>query len=147
MIDTVWLWGGLGLLLLSVEMALGTFDILWFGVAAICLAVIMWLFPNTPLAIQFTIFTILSFTTLAIWRIYYKKNETHSRVGQSQGQEIGRVGTVIEACSPKSNGKIRFTQGLMGDREWSAVSNEELEVGSEAEVIAVEGNTLRIKAV
>ncbi len=147
MIDTVWLWGGLGLLLLSVEMALGTFDILWFGVAAICLAVIMWLFPNTPLAIQFTIFTILSFTTLAIWRIYYKKNETHSRVGQSQGQEIGRVGTVIEACSPKNNGKIRFTQGLMGDREWSAVSNEELEVGSEAEVIAVEGNTLRIKAI
>ncbi len=147
MIEAMWVWGALGLILLSVEMAIGTFDILWFGVAAIFVAVMMWLFPNTPQAIQYTIFAALSLTSLAVWRLYYKKTETHSRVGQSQGLEIGRTGTVIEACSQHQNGKIRFSQGLMGAREWTAVSDQEIAVGTEATVIAVEGNALRINAV
>ena len=147
MIEAMWVWGSLGLILLSIEMAIGTFDILWFGIAAICVAVMMWLFPTTPHAIQYTIFAALSLTSLAIWRLYYKKTETHSRVGQSQGLEIGRIGTVIEACSPHQNGKILFSQGLMGAREWTAISNEELAIGTEAKVVAVEGNALRINAV
>lgn len=147
MIDAIWVWGALGLILLSVEMAIGTFDILWFGVAALCVAVTVWLFPNMPQSIQFIMFAIISLSSLAVWRLYYKKNETHSRVGQAQGQEIGRIGTVIETCGPNQNGKIRFGQGLMGAREWSAVSNELINTGTEAEVVAVEGNALRIKAV
>jgi inner membrane protein len=147
MIEAIWVWGALGLILLSIEIAIGTFDILWFGIAALCVAVAMWLFPNMPQASQFIMFAFISLSTLAIWRLHYKKNETHSRVGQAQGQEIGRVGTVIEVCGPNQNGKIRFVQGLMGDREWSAVSNEVINVGTEAEVVAVEGNALRIKAV
>lgn len=147
MIDAIWVWGALGLILLSVEMAIGTFDILWFGVAALCVAITVWLFPNMPQSIQFIMFAIISLSSLAVWRLYYKKNETHSRTGQAQGPEIGRVGTVIETCGPNQNGKIRFGQGLMGAREWSAVSNELINTGTEAEVVAVEGNALRIKAV
>ncbi len=35
----------------------------------------------------------------------------------------------------------------MGAREWTAVSDEAIKAGTEASVIAVEGNALRIKAV
>jgi hypothetical protein len=45
------------------------------------------------------------------------------------------------------NGKIRFTQGLMGSREWSAVSIHTIEAGTQAKVVAVEGNALRIEAI
>lgn len=147
MIEAVWVWGALGLILLSVEMAIGTFDILWFGIAALCVSFVMWLFPNMPHAAQFVMFAVISLTSLAIWRFHYKKTETHSRVGQAQGQEIGRVGTIIKACGPNQNGKVRFTQGLMGDREWTAISDEVINEGIKATVIAVEGNALRIKAV
>lgn len=147
MIDAIWVWGAFGLILLSLELAIGTFEVFWFGVAAICVAIAVWLFPNMPLATQFIMFALISLSALTIWRLYYKKNETHSRVGQAQGQEIGRVGTVIEFCGPNQSGKIRFAQGLMGDRVWAAVSNELINAGTEAEVVAVEGNALRIKAV
>lgn len=146
-IEPIWLWAILGVVLLSVEMAVGTFDILWFGIASFCVAIAMWLFPGISSATQFFIFAALSLISLAIWRTHYKKNEKHHRVGQAQGQEIGRIGTVVSTCSAVQNGKIRFTQGLMGDREWTAVSNEEISKGAEAEVVAVEGNTLRIKSV
>jgi membrane protein implicated in regulation of membrane protease activity len=92
-------------------------------------------------------FAVLSFSSLAIWKLNYKKTETHSRVGQAQGEEIGRTGTVIVACSPSANGKISFTQGLMGSREWPAIADETIEAGSDAIVVAVEGNALRIKKI
>lgn len=148
MIEPVWFWAAFGIILLTVEMTLvGTLDVLWFGIAALCVALAIWLFPNMPHAAQFMMFAVLALGSLAIWRLYYKKNETHSRIGQSQGEEIGRVGKVIEQCGPSQTGRIQFTQGLMGDREWTAVSNESIEVGTEASVIAVEGNALRIKAI
>jgi membrane protein implicated in regulation of membrane protease activity len=89
-------------------------------------------------------FAALSLGSLAIWRLNYKKTSTNSRIGQSQGEEIGRIGTVIETCSASKSGKISFTQGVMGSREWVAISNETIEIGSNAKVVAVEGNELRI---
>ena len=147
MINAMWAWGVIGLVLLAVEMATGTFYILWFGISALSVAIAMWMFPEIPRAMQFAMFAALSISSLAIWKLNYKKHETHSRVGQAQGEEIGRIGTVIEACGPSQNGKIRFTQGLMGSREWAAISDEEIEVGCDATVMAVEGNELRIKKV
>lgn len=145
MIEPMWIWGVLGVLLLAAEIAItGTLFTLWFSISALCVAVMLLLFPDTSYAVQFTVFAVLSLGSLAIWRRYYKKTDTDYRVGQSQGEEIGRIGTVIEATGPTKNGTIRFTQGLMGSKEWAAVSDEPIEVGSNATVLAVEGNSLRI---
>ncbi|NOT15794.1 MAG: NfeD family protein [Methylotenera sp.] len=143
--DAMWVWGAIGLILLAVEMATGTFYVLWFGVAALCVSAVTWLLPELSSAIQILLFAALSLGALAVWKKFYKKVEAHSRVGQSQGEEIGRIGTVIKTSSPSKNGVIRFTQGLMGSREWATVSNETIEAGNHATVIAVEGNALRIQ--
>lgn len=145
MIEATWIWAILGTILIALEiLAIGTLYALWFGIAAICLAIATWLFPNIPYAIQLIIFAILSLGSLAIWRRYYKRTDANSPIGQSQGEEIGRIGTVVETTSPAQNGLIRFTQGLMGSREWTAVSDEVIEINSQAKVVAVEGNALRI---
>jgi len=145
MIEPMWVWAVLGIVLLAAEiMITGTLYTLWFSISALCVAMMLWLFPDTSYAVQFTVFAILSLGSLAIWRRHYKKTDTSYRVGQAQGEEIGRVGVVTEATSPAQNGAIRFTQGLMGSREWVAVSDELIEAGSNATVVAVEGNSLRI---
>ena len=146
MLNAIWIWAPLGLVLLAVEMATGTFYVLWFVISALSVAIVMWMFPNIPQAMQFAMFATLSISSLAIWKLNYKKHETHTRVGQAKGEEIGLIGTVIEACNANQNGKIGFTQGLMGAREWAAVSNEIIEEGVEERVVAVEGNQLRIQA-
>lgn len=145
MIEPMWVWAVLGIVLLAAEiMITGTLYTLWFSISALCVAMMLWLFPDTSYAVQFTVFAILSLGSLAIWRRHYKKTDTSYRVGQAQGEEIGRIGVVTEATSPAQNGTIRFTQGLMGSREWVAVSDELIEAGSNATVVAVEGNSLRI---
>ena len=147
MLDAMWIWGAIGLILLAAEMATGTVYLLWFGISALSVAIAVWMFPNIALALQFVMFAALSISSLAIWKLNYKKTETHSRVGQAQGEEIGRVGEVTKACGPNQTGTISFTQGLMGSREWPAIANESIEAGSDAAVVAVEGNTLRVKII
>lgn len=145
--ETEWIWAAVGLVLLALEMATGTFYILWFGVAALCLAVLTHFLPTLLVAYQLVIYAILSLGSLWWWKKHEKKIQVNARVGQAQGEEIGRTGVMINACSSKQNGMIRFTQGLMGSREWVAVSNMEIAEGEEARVVAVEGNTLRVEKI
>lgn len=142
--QAMWVWGAIGLILLAAEMATGTFYVLWFGIAALIVAILAWLMPEISISMQLILFAIISIGTLFIWRTYYRKIETHSRVGQAQGEEIGRIGTIIESVSASQNGRIQFAQGVMGSREWVAVANESIEVGRQAVVVAVEGNALRV---
>ncbi len=146
MLEPVWAWGVLGLVLLAIELATGTFYVLWFGVAGLCMSLIVSLFPNIPHAYQYLIFAVLSIASLSLWKATYKPKPA-LKVGQSQGEEIGRVGTIIVTAGPRQNGRIQFTQGLMGSREWTALSEVLIEEGSEAEVVSVEGNSLRVRKV
>lgn len=145
MLEPVWIWGILGLILLAAEMATGTFYLLWFGIAALCMSVALAVLPLMPAAVQLFLFGVLSLGSLAIWKINYKKTSPHLRVGQSQGEEIGRIGTITETVSARHNGRISFAQGVMGSREWTAIADEEIEAGMDAVIVGVEGNALRVK--
>ena len=144
MLEPIWAWGILGLILLAIEMSTGTFYILWFAVAALMMTVAVGLFPAMLVAIQLFLFAVLSLGSLAIWKLTYKKTPP-LRVGQSHGDEIGRVGTITEAVSARQNGKIMFAQGVMGSREWTAIADEDIEAGTDAIIIAIEGNALRVQ--
>ena len=143
--EPVWMWGILGLTLLAAEILSGTFYMLWFGIAALIVAALLWLFPAMPLALQLLLYSFLSLGSLFIWRRHYKKSSPESRVGQSQGYEIGRVGIVVKTIDTVQNGRIQFAQGVMGSREWDAVSDETIEAGSHAIIVAIEGNSLRVR--
>lgn len=143
--ETMWSWGILGLILLAIEMLTGTFYILWFGIAALCVGVALLVLPSLPASMQLAMFAALSLSSLAIWKLHYKKTATNLRVGQSQGDEIGRVGTITDPVSPKRNGRISFAQGVMGSREWAAIADEDIETGAEAVILKIEGNALRVQ--
>lgn len=145
MFEPIWAWGILGLILIAIEMATGTFYILWFGISALCMSAALLLFPGMSPVMQIFTFSALSLSSVAIWKLHYQNTGPDLRIGQSQGDELGRIGTIIEPVSSKQNGRIQFTQGVMGSREWVAISDEALEAGSDAMVVGVEGNALRVK--
>lgn len=145
MVQAVWLWAILGLILLSVEMLSGTFYILWFGIAALCVALMLVVFPDVSLAVQLFAFASLSVLSLALWRRSYVPEQPKSRVGQAQDDTIGKVGRMTAAVSPEQNGTISFTVPVMGSREWTAISDQTIEAGEQAQVVAVVGNYLRVR--
>ena len=144
MLEPLWIWGILGLALIALEMLTGTLYILWFGIAALGLALLTYLFPALGTAWQLLIFAVFSLGSLAIWKQLYRREHDDSSIGQSRGEEIGRTGIITEPVSPRHNGRIEFAQGVLGSRQWVAIANEEIEAGVEAAIVAVEGNRLRV---
>jgi inner membrane protein len=140
---TLWWWCGLGLVLLCMEMLLGTLYLLWLGIAALVMAMLCAFFSEMPLALQALNYAVLSALALAVMRKLEKRKPV-LRVGQAQGEEIGREGIVIVAISPLQPGKIRFSQGVLGSREWVAYANIDIAEQQAAKVVAVEGNSLRV---
>lgn len=140
---TLWWWCGLGLGLLCAEMLLGTVYLLWLGIAALVMAALCAVWMEMPLALQALNYAVLAAAALAVMR-NIEKRKPALRVGQAQGEEIGREGQVIVAISPAQPGKIRFSQGVMGSREWVAYADVAIGEQQMARVVAVEGNALRV---
>lgn len=145
MLQPIWAWAILGLVLLSVEMLSGTFYILWFGISALCVALLLAAYPAAPIALQLLVFSVLSLVTLGIWRTKYRKQGPAPRVGQAQDDTVGRTGRITEPVSREQQGKIVFTIPVMGSREWVAVADESIAAGEEAVVTRIEGNYLRVQ--
>ncbi len=141
----LWLWMALGLLLLCLEMATGTLYLLWLGIAALLMALVAWAFPTLSVAMQAFNFAWLSAFSLLAWRKREKRTPS-ARVGQSQGEEIGRQGLVTVAIAPQQPGKVRFEPAVMGSKEWTAYADTVLEAGQTVILVAVEGNSLRVAA-
>lgn len=145
MLEPAWMWAILGLLLLAAEMLSGTFYILWFGVASLCVALMLFLWPATSMPMQLLAFSMLSLSSLALWRIKYGKQMPQLRIGQSHGDAIDQIGKVTATVSPQQLGRMVFTLPVMGSREWVIVSDDTIEDGHEAVIIGIEGNYLRVK--
>lgn len=144
-LEMFWVWGIIGLTLLGLEMLTGTLYVLWFAVAALLLSLLVWLWPWLTVTWQLFAYALISIGSLLLYRHFYNKHDPNLKIGQSQGDEIGTVGTVVDTITPQQAGRIKFAQGVMGSREWVAVSDEAIEAGTQAAIIAIEGNTLRVK--
>lgn len=141
----IWWWAILGLALLTLELLSVSFFFLWFGIAALCMALLLAIFP-LPLAAQLFGFAVLSVVSLLLGRRRFNRSQPELRIGQAHDETIGQVGRLTAAVSPEQKGMIVFTVPVMGSREWTAISEESLDSGSQAEVVAIVGNYLRVRA-
>jgi len=141
----IWIWAILGLVLLSIELLTGTFYILWFGISALIVALVLAIYPDASHSAQLLIFSVMSLSTLAVWRHRYKTQQPGSRIGQSSDDTIGKTGLITTEVSRTHNGTISFTVPVMSSREWTVISEETIASGEEAEVVSIEGNYLRVK--
>ena len=74
-------------------------------------------------------------------------NKNKENKNKFSGFKHGKVGIIIETTSQRVIGKIKFTTGYMGNKEWLAVSDKLIQVGEQAEVTAINGSILVIKKI
>ncbi|CAI2505330.1 Inner membrane protein ybbJ [Serratia ficaria] len=139
-------WLSLGGVLLAAEMLGAGGYLLWSGVAALLVGALVWLLPQLPWAWQGAIFAALTVLVAYLWWYWLRRRPAADASGsqvlnQRNRQLIGTRATLTEAMH---NGMGRIN---IGDGSWRAQATEDLPVGTEVEVIAVEGVTLVIRAV
>ena len=145
---TFWHWLALGLILLSIEMALGTFDLLWISIAAFLTSAFA-AFAPADLAGwegQLIIFSATSALLYLAGRTVFRKMREnvaeHPTLNKRMASTLGARATV---ASDFAGGMGRVK---LGDTEWSAVDMDgrDLRAGTAVIVAETDGNRLKVRA-
>ncbi|WP_425917170.1 NfeD family protein [Acinetobacter sp. TSRC1-2] len=141
-----WHWFVLGVLLILSELVLPAFAALWFGIAAILVGALLWLFPMMGFTTQLVIWIVLSVLCTLLWFKFIKPLSTDkTKAGLSREATIGQVGMVIQIHMEHDLITVRFPMPVLGSDEWNCRSLEPVRVGDRVRVIDILGNELVVK--
>lgn len=144
---TYWHWLALALILLSIEMALGTFDLLWISLAAFITSAFAAIAPDgmSGWQGQLIVFSIASVGLFLAGRKLFKNmREAASDRPTLNNRMASTIGTQGVVSSAFSSGMGRIK---LGDTEWSAIAvdGSDLPVGASVIVEATDGNRLKVR--
>lgn len=136
-----WWWLALGICLLALEMFVASFVLAWPGIAAVFMAVLLWLIPGLEGFWQIVIFAALSVVMAFVGRaVIGKRGQPKSDkpdLNQRTTQMIGREGRIVDGTG-SSEMKVEI-DGV----PWRArLASEGGDVSSEVRVTDVDGLTL-----
>ncbi len=139
-----WHWIIMGIILLIIEMSIGTFFILGLGIAAILVGVMAVLF-ETAFNIELLVWIILSLLAIAAWFKWFREpDKTDS--GQSN-YRLDTLGTVQEAIAPHNRGKVKFDTPVLGNTIWHATATTEIAKGSRVKIVQINGQLIEVETI
>ena len=139
-----WHWIVLGIVLMLLELAVPAFFLMWFGLGAVVVGLLMLVFPDLSMAHQVIAWTASSMLFVWLWFKVFKPNIFKTRAGLSRGTFIGEVGLVTKDIRPYEKGQIRFQKPILGNEVWESIADEEIKAGERVKVLEVEGSVLRV---
>lgn len=141
-----WYWLVFGMLLVAAEMLVPSFTLFWFGLAAILVALLLFIFPATSLSLQIICWALGSIGFTFLWFKYFKPTMTdRTKAGISREAVIGETGIITRVPQGHIRGIARFAMPLLGADEWEFICHEDCHIGDRVEVTDVSGNTLIVR--
>ena len=138
----VFAWAAVALLLFAAEaMAPGAF-MLWLGLAAAVVFVVVLLFSGIPVLAQVVAFVLLSFVAIQVYRRWFRNREKPSDQPALNRRTAALVGRVVplERAIVDGHGRVQIA-----DAYWD-VAGPELPAGVPVRVTGADGMTLQVEA-
>lgn len=150
MSDWYWvLWSILGAILIVAEIFTTGFVLLWFGIGALA-AAFVGLIGIDSLALQFTIFAVVSIALTAASRTIFLNYFSREKSGQSLRSGVdalpGKIGTVVSS----SKGALHEGAVKVFGSTWTAypaIGEAPLEAGERVCVESVEGASIYVRRI
>lgn len=141
-----WHWFVFGIVLIISELFIPAFAALWFGIAALVVGVLLWIFPSMSLGIQLIFWGILSIACTLLWFKYIKPLLVNKNRGNLNHEaSIGQTGMVIQTNLEHNQVKVRFAIPVLTKDEWECRSVSPVQVGDRVIVIDISGNELVVQ--
>jgi membrane protein implicated in regulation of membrane protease activity len=143
---TIWHWVGLGIVLMSIEVMVGTFDLLWISIGAFLTALFALIVPPPAGGWegQLTFFGIAALVFVASGRTIFKglrtRASSHPNLNDRLANMIGQHGQATVAFEG-GNGKVKI-----GDTVWLARADGAINPGDGVTVTGAEQGVLRVRA-
>lgn len=141
-----WHWIVVGLALVASELAIPAMVLVWFGLAALVLGLLVAILPALPLSAQLLAWTVLSVALIVLWMRVFKPNRQQEIRAGTPDAILGEIGLLASDVAPFKHGEVRFQRPVMGSDVWDCIADDPLRAGSRVVVTGVEGSTLRVAA-
>jgi len=136
-----WIVGGIALVLL--ELAVPAFFVIWFGLGALLVGVLLLIAPGLSLTTQLIVWTLASIGMTLLWFKVFRNTQRGTRAGQADSV-IGEVGLLVTAVAPFQPGQVRFQKPLLGAELWECRTDADIAAGERVKVLAVEGSYVQV---
>jgi hypothetical protein len=135
-------WWLLALLLIAAELVAPGYFLLWIGLAAAVMGLLMLVLPDLGFLAQAVVFGVLSVLICFVYWKYIRPatelRDDQPLLNRKGARMIGRHVTVVDAIV-NGRGKVKI-----GDSVWLAEGDDK-EVGAVVEVLSVNGTTLTVR--
>lgn len=134
-------WATIALLLFAAEAVFPGAFMLWLGLAATAVFVVVMVVPGLPLWVQVTAFVVLSFVSIQIYRKWFRGRERQSdrpTLNRKADQLIGQV-VPLHCAIVQGRGRVQIA-----DAYWD-VLGPDLPAGASVRVVGAEGMSLRVE--
>ena len=139
-----WHWMVLGLCLAMAELLVPAFFIVWFGIGALGVGIVLLFAPALSLATQLLLWAGLSTVLVAVWFRHFRPR-TMTSVGTSAASVAGEVGLLVSDITPEIRGHVRFQKPILGSDVWECYAETAIKAGARVCIVAVEGNFIKVK--
>lgn len=139
-----WDWMAMGLLLLLLEL-LGTAGfLLWIGLSAFVVGLLLWLIPF-GWQVQWLLFSLLASLSTWLWWRYQHRRDTRDDAARTLNQRMARyLGRETSLLAPVENGLSRVR---LDDTVWPVRCAQPLPAGSRVRVMSADSIYLTVEAV
>lgn len=138
-----WHWAVGGLALIIAELVVPSFVLIWFGVGALAVALLLAL-TGIGLTAQLAIWLAVSLALVAAWFKIFRPNTHKTRIGMADAGVVGEIGVLVHDVAPFDKGRVRFQKPVLGDDVWECIADEAIKSGERVRVLAVEGSFLKV---
>ena len=136
-----WHWVVFGIFLITLELFTGTFILLGLGLASMIVGVLDNLF-QTSLAIELSLWILLSILSLILW-VKYLKDPSVEKSGQSN-YSLETLGTIKKSIEVNGRGSVHFDTPVLGNTLWTATAKERLEINTRVKIIKIKGQLIEV---
>jgi inner membrane protein len=139
-----WQWAVAGIVLVLAELAVPAFVLIWFGLGALVVALVVAILPQCSITAQLSVWLVVSVALVGLWFKIFKPNIHKTRVGMSDYNLIGEIGLLTHEVAPFQNGEVRFQKPMLGSDVWPCMADDNISVGARVKVLAIEGSFLKV---
>jgi membrane protein implicated in regulation of membrane protease activity len=140
--DLFW-WAAIALLLCAAEMIAPGAFMLWLGLAAAAVFVIVWWVPGLSVLAQAVLFVVLGVVSILVYRRWFRGRGRVSDKPALNRRALALVGRVVPLQTAIVDGRGRVQ---IADAFWD-VEGPDLPAGTHVRVLAADGMVLKVAAV
>jgi len=137
-----WHWLVLGVVLIIGEMFLPSFTILWFGLGAVLVGLVL-LVVDLDVSLQILLWTLSAVIFTIIWfRLIKPRVSDRNNTELAKQSSVGESGLVIKLPTDTTNGTLRFSTSILGKDEWEFTCKSKVKLGDRLYVEQISGDQL-----